>query len=568
MVLHRNYTRRSLNRILLLVMLVLLLASCGADEYPTATPKPPGAPPNTPATPAPPAPLDTLVGLDLLTAPGVNVQCDSSDGVEMACDSVDGIQRIQATLPANGYARWSLNFPVPVRPLAGNEILTLHRQSRGNLRTNLYFVEADGTRTFVPLERFGLDQEWQAIHIPLREFVDGDGNTPNFPAVQEIQLTFEWADMEGEFLFDSLSFDSVWEEQIGPVAVASEIHVPDGFVIDAIAAGGHNLTQMETPTANSLLVSEQAGRIWWYWDDNGDGFYERRQLYDTGYSEVVGLLYDPLDGAVWIGGRGQLWRTQDTDSDGVADVAELRVDGLPWGRHQNNGLEWNPVADPFSGEPAHSWIYFGLGSEDDLTSAGDTNASVLRFPRDGQSQADLQVVSLGNRNAYDVVWAPVDVNGEIRWSLFASENGPDFNDAPDEVNHIRWGLNYGFPDQFGLTGDPAQTHPNAGPVAELPGHSSADGLAYVTTADWPAEYRTLYVSLFGEIFGSERVGHTVERIALSPVSNADPLTFSSETSTFIDGLDRPLAMTTDAQGQLMVADYVTGIVYRVRYTGE
>ncbi|MFZ1754822.1 MAG: hypothetical protein WAU10_13830 [Caldilineaceae bacterium] len=561
---YKNRMRRSPFAILVLTALVLLFASCGADEHPTATPQPPAPAPSTPPTPAP---ADSLIGLDLLTAPGVTIQCDSSEDAEVVCGSADGVQHIQTTLPASGYARWSLRFPATRHPLRGNEILTIHRQSSGNLKTNVYTVEADGTRTFVPMKGFGLARGWQTIHIPLRKFVDGDGKSPDFSAVREIQLAFEWADMQGEFLLDSLGFAAVWEEQIEPVTAISDIHVPDGFVIEAIATDGHNLTQMETPTADSLLVSEQAGRIWWYWDDNGDGFYERRRLYDTGYSEVVGLLYDPLDGAVWINGRGQLWRTQDTDGDGVADVQELRVDGLPWGRHQNNGLEWNPVADPFSGEPAHSWIYFGLGSQGDTNSDDPISATVLRFPRLGRDRNDLQVVSRGNRNAYDVVWAAVDVNGESHWSLFASENGPDFNDAPDEVNHIRWGVHYGFPEQFGLTRDPAQTLPNAGPVAELPGHSSADGLAFVTAADWPAAYRTLYVSLFGEIFGTERVGHTVERIALSPVPNSEPLTFRGETSTFIDGLDRPLAMTTDSQGQLLVADYVTGIVYRVRYVG-
>lgn len=562
---YKNYTRCSSSQILVLVMLLLFLAACGADEYPTATPELPLPASNTPTTPGP---ADTLVGLDLLTAPGVTIQCDGSDDAELVCDSANGVQHIQTKLPASGYARWSLTFPTPTHPLKGNEILTVHRQSGGNLTTNVYLVEEDGTRTFVPLGRYGLDRDWQNIHIPLRRFVDDEGHVPDFAALREIQFTFEWADMQGEFLLDSLGFAPVWEETIDPVSASPEIRVPDGFAIDVVTDGGRNPTQMETPTANSLLVSEQAGRIWWYWDDNSDGFYERRRLYDTGYTEVVGLLYDPQDGAVWISGRGQLWRTQDTDGDGVADVQELRVDGLPWGRHQNNGLEWNPVADPFSGEPAHSWLYFGLGSEDDLTSDGDLNATVLRFPRDGQGQADLQIVSRGNRNAYDVVWAPVPVDGEPLWSLFASENGPDFNDAPDEVNHIRWGVNYGFPEQFGLTGDPAQTVPSAGPVAELPGHSSADGLAYVTAADWPADYRTLYISLFGEIFGTERVGHTVERIALTPVEGSDPLTFRGEISTFIDGLDRPLAMTTDTQGQLLVADYVTGIVYRVRYVGQ
>ncbi|MEZ4582097.1 MAG: hypothetical protein R3A10_10755 [Caldilineaceae bacterium] len=31
----------------------------------------------------------------------------------------------------------------------------------------------------------------------------------------------------------------------------------------------------------------------------------------------MGLLYDPVDGAVWVGGRGQLYRTLDGDGSGA-----------------------------------------------------------------------------------------------------------------------------------------------------------------------------------------------------------------------------------------------------------
>ena len=90
----------------------------------------------------------------------------------------------------------------------------------------------------------------------------------------------------------------------------------------------------------------------------------------------------------------------------------------------------------------------------------------------------MEVVSHGNRNAYDVVWAPVPVDlrptrGRTAWQLFASENGPDFNDAPDEVNHVRWGLHFGFPDQFGPVTPPAvDGDPFSGPVYDAGAHTT------------------------------------------------------------------------------------------------
>ena len=78
---------------------------------------------------------------------------------------------------------------------------------------------------------------------------------------------------------------------------------------------------------------------------------------------------------------------------------------------------------------------------------------------------------------------PVDLSvpdGETAWQLFASENGPDFNDAPDEVNHIRWGHDYGFPDQFGpVAAGETDGEPFSGPVYPATPHASASGLAYI-----------------------------------------------------------------------------------------
>jgi glucose/arabinose dehydrogenase len=209
-----------------------------------------------------------------------------------------------------------------------------------------------------------------------------------------------------------------------------------------------------------------------------------------------------------------------------------------------------------------------------LEVGGDLNATVLRFPRSGQGQGDLEVVSRGNRNAYDVLFAPTPVDlaapdGPTAWQLFASENGPDFNDAPDEVNHIRWGLDYGFPAQFGMVEDAAaEGVPYSSPVYPVTPHASANGLAYISNPAWPAAYRTLYVTLFGEVFSSQPVGHIVERIALTTTVAADGVTYRGEPSEFIGGLDRPLPLVTAPDGNLLVGDYATGVIYRIGYAGK
>jgi len=579
------------------------LAACGRDRSPTMVPASSTPAPGTAAPATPTVVTAPLVDTELLRAPGVQTACDHPPAATLTCRNIAAHSVLTVDVPASSFARWRLHWTTPVihtvtdtvtetvaatdAQLTGTETLYLRLRSQGALQPNLYFVEREGRRFLVSLAAYGLREGWNDLYVPLAEVADEAGDRPSFGDLTAIQIVFEWADMRGELEIERVQFVSVWREDVTVAdasrARAAALTVPPGFAVQPIADDLGSMTQLEFVTADSMLVSLQQGRVWWYRDENRDGVMDRRHLYTTGLAEVVGLLHDPVDGSVWLGGRGQIYRTVDSDGDGVADQNELRVDGLPWGRHQNNGMAWNPDPDPFTGEGGGAWIYFGLGSTGDLEAGGPLNAAVLRFPRDGRSADDLEVVSRGNRNPYDVVWAPVPTlnrageagdaaSARATWQLFASENGPDFNDAPDEVNHIRWRHHYGFPQHFGVADAAAPATidglPYAGALYDVTPHASASGLAYVTNPSWPVAYRTLYVSLFGQVFSPDEVGHTVERIALTPLDNESGITYRGEPSDFIVGLDRPLPMTTDPAGNLIVGDYATGVVYRVIYVGE
>jgi glucose/arabinose dehydrogenase len=560
-------------RWIVLALTILWLTACGRSRPPAETAAPP---PAVTPTPLPTPPPVSLRAENLLDEPGAVVACDAGGGASITCRRDDAVA-IEVAVNASNFARWSMKFAAPDAPLAAGDVLYLRAGAPSELSPNLYLVEADGDRVAVPLRRRGMTDSVGDVLIPLAEFADDDGNRIDPAQVVELQIVFEWADMAGTMTVERIQFVPVWEE---PVAVgdtarelATALTVPDGFAAGALVDDLSTMTQIDFTPEGDMLVSVQNGRVWWYTDDTGDGVYDRRRLYFSGLAEIVGLLYDPVDGGVWLGGRGQLYRTLDSDGDGAADVQELRVDGLPWGRHQNNGLAWNPVPDPFTGEDAPQWIYFGLGSTGDLEDGGPINSTVLRFPRDGTGADALEVVSRGNRNPYSVTWAPVpvdlaDPDGPTAWQLFASENGPDFNDAPDEVNHIRWAHHYGFPVQFGPVDAPAADgEPYSGPVYPATAHASASGLAYVSNPAWPAEFRTLYVSLFGQVFSPDVVGHIVEGVTLRTEEVRGGVTYRGEPFDFITGLDRPLPMAVAPDGNLVVGDYATGVIYHVGYVG-
>jgi glucose/arabinose dehydrogenase len=566
----------------MLSIAAIVLAACNGNPAPTTMVATPTLIP-TLAAPVPTVIVAPVVDQELLGAINVEAACDAPAEATFRCEDAESAPRLDVQIGASTFARWSVHWE-NAPSLTGDETIVLRLTSSGNLAPNLYLDTSDGSRLSVPLSQFGLAQGTQILHVPLREVRDNKGNTLDFSTVNGLEIVFEWANMQGTMNLESLRIDSVWREAVtvddDAATLAAALQMPPDFRATAIAQDLPQMTQVDFTREGNMLVSQQSGRVWLYRDTNQDGSYDERVLYTVASLDLVGLLYDPADGGVWLGSRGQLMHTLDTDGNGVADTRDIRFEGIPWGRHQNNGMAWNPDPDPFTGEPGGTWIYFGYGSVEDLEVGGEFHASILRFPRTGQGTDDLEVVSTGNRNAYDVVWADLPVNldepeGARTWQLFASENGPDFNDAPDEVNHIRWGHNYGYPDQFGpVAAGETDGDPYSGPVYAVKAHASADGITYIDNPAWPAEYRTLYVSLFGEVFNPAPVGHIVERITLHTVTiknGAAPdgeLTYRGEPSPFIEGLDRPLPLVTMPNGNMLVGDYATGVIYEIRYAGK
>lgn len=382
------------------IFAILLLAACG-QENPTAQPLPT-------ATAIALQKLN-LANHELLTDPRVAIACDSGEGATIEC-ARDGLHwQLAIDSTPSTFARFSLRFAEVETPLQGTETLLLRATFESQERPYLYLVQADGKRIATPIDFFKPRSDPTVLAFPLSEIHDENGNVPDFSTVNEVQLVFEYGEFHQKVTVESLQFAPVWSHSAAvsanSQALAEKLTLPEGFVAEAIADHMHQMTQIVFTDQGDMLVSLQEGQIWWYSGRNPDGSYQNRHLWAAGFEEVVGLLYDPNDGAVWIGGRGKLYYTRDSGVDGVADIREVRIEGLPWGRHQNNSLTWNPDPDPFTGEAGGTWLYFGLGSTDDLVVGGERNATVLRFPRTGSSANDLQIVSRGNRNAYTVLWA-------------------------------------------------------------------------------------------------------------------------------------------------------------------
>ena len=92
----------------------------------------------------------------------------------------------------------------------------------------------------------------------------------------------------------------------------------------------------------------------------------------------------------------------------------------------------------------------------------------------------------------------------------------------------------------------------------LPESARPRGLAVYQAEQFPPEYfDNLFVALWNGVPGAQRV------LRVRVLDSGQP-----QVSTFVSGLIRPSDVVVDPDGALVVADYIYGHVWRVRYTGD
>ena len=334
---------------------------------------------------------------------------------------------------------------------------------------------------------------------------------------------------------------------VTPAAVTSE----GTFVVEAASEPG----TFELPTSftfgddGELYVGFEAG-IRKVRDLDGDGFYEDvgHFGYDAGW--VFGL--DFHDGSLYAAINGSVMRFKDIDGDGVADEQARLLSGLPqqhYGGHSNSGLIVTQ----------DGLIYMTVGGTSDHgPEVEPLGGTILTMPIAGGT---ADIYASGFRNPYDIAFCP---DGR----LYASDNGPDFiadgvdETAPDEVNLILPGRNYGYPDYFGPQDVSTGTE---SPIALLPERAGATGIICHDGAGLPEGYAgNLFVTMWGTFTSQIETGRRVMRVELSETPDGG---VSGVTTELAAGFGHPIDILQDADGSMLVLDFEHGQLFRIRYVG-
>ena len=365
--------------------------------------------------------------------------------------------------------------------------------------------------------------------------------------------------------------------------------VPDGYRIDAIATGlliprqtlvlpngdilvaegrGGNAPKLKPkdvvagPIKSAGTTSVESGnRLTLLRDADGDGTYELQTVFAENLDAPYGLAL--VDGSLYVANQGALVRFDYTEGQTRASAEPAEVTKLP----SEINHHWTKA---MTASPDGRFLYVGIGSNSNITERGMTaevdRAMVWRIdPQTGMHSPYAtglrNPTALAIQPGTDQLWAVVNERDEL---------GPNL--VPDYLTSVREGGFYGWPysywggnvDPRVMPQDPEKVAAAIVPDYALGSHVAALGLDFSTPAMGAAFAEGAFVGEHGSWNRSEPVGY---KVVFVPFRNGrpagDPVDFV--TGFRVDGktYGRPVGVTVDPRGALIVADDLSNTIWRV-----
>jgi glucose/arabinose dehydrogenase len=297
-------------------------------------------------------------------------------------------------------------------------------------------------------------------------------------------------------------------------------------------------------------------------DGDGDGTYETRGIFAENLNAPYGLAF--ANGGIYVANQDALVRFDYTDGQSQAAGPPTEVTRLPSAINHH----WTKA---LTVSPDGRFLYVGIGSNSNITERGmeaEVDRAVV-WEIDAETGAHRQFAT-GLRNptaltfqpGTDTLWAVVNERDEI---------GPNL--VPDYLTSVREGGFYGWPysywgqnvDVRAQPQNPALVAATIRPDYALGAHVAALGVAFSNPAMGANFADGVFVGQHGSWNRSVPSGYRVVFVPFRDGRPAgDPIDFVSGFLTE-DGnaRGRPVGVTVDPRGALIVADDLSNTLWRV-----
>ena len=364
-------------------------------------------------------------------------------------------------------------------------------------------------------------------------------------------------------------------------AIATDLKVPrqtlvlpNGDILIAEGKGGNDAPKLRPKDiiagyikAKGTTSVKGGDRLTLLRDANGDGVYEGRSVFAENLNAPYGLAL--VNGALYVANQDSLVRFSYRDGQIRASGPPTKVTDLPSAINHH----WTKS---LAASPDGRFLYVGIGSNSNITERG----MAAEVDRAMVWQIDVQTgahkpFATGLRNPTALAVQPG--LGQL-WAVANERDELGPNLVPDYLTSVREGGFYGWPYSYWGKNVDTRARPQRPdlvatairPDYALGSHVAALGISFSSPAMGSKFSEGVFVGEHGSWNRSVPVGY---KVVFIPFRGGRPTGAPIDFATGFVGADgktrgRPVGVTVDPRGALIIADDLSNTIWRVTPSGQ
>jgi len=368
--------------------------------------------------------------------------------------------------------------------------------------------------------------------------------------------------------------------------------VPEGFVVSTFASGiksprnmlvsangdvfvalsnsersgSEKVVDAVSGKAKSEVPGKSANAVLLYRDLNKDGMPDTTITFLTGLNQPYGMAI--IANSFYVANTDGVWQYPYTPGETKPSGPGKKILELPAGGYNNHWTR-NLITNADKTK-----IYVTVGSGSNVAEHGMENevrrAAILEINPDGSGE---KIYAGGLRNPVGIDWAP---GTNMLWTAVNERDGLGDELVPDYITSVKRDAFYGWPySYYGQNEDPRLKGQNPElvekalvPDVPVGAHTASLGLAFYKNTKFPAKYQGgAFIGQHGSWNRSALTGYKVVFVPFKDGKASGPM--EDFLTGFIANIDkgevygRPVGVSLTNDGAILVADDVSGIIWRV-----